>query len=158
MIMVTNKQYETAYRNPEYIKIMNKASACYFQTIPIDELHRCKLMALWEALERYREDAGKKFTSYLYDIVTYHCWKWVNNPENKISMRLEEDPEIEDFTQKLEIADALSTLPSPVKEILYARYYEKKKLREIADTHGFSIDTVRRRIKSGINQLRESFF
>lgn len=158
MKIVTNKEYEEAYRNPEYLKIMNAASKRYYSRIPPDELHSCKLIGLWETLKRHREGLGDKFTTYLYKMVRYQCYSWVNGPGKKFDCNIKIEPYVDDFTQSMHLEEALGSISEDISQIIYQRFYQKLKLREIAAIHDCSIETIRRRIKFGIKELRRSFF
>ena len=48
---VTESEFLEAYKNLDNTRIMNKVCSRYRNTIPHDEIERCKLVALWEAME-----------------------------------------------------------------------------------------------------------
>ena len=55
-----------ALKNRDNINVMNKICSKYTEIICYEELQRCKLISLWEALKSYDPTKGKcKFTTFM---------------------------------------------------------------------------------------------
>ena len=63
MLNISNLEYEEALKNEDNIKIINSVCRKYAKRIDREDLHRCKLIALWDAIKKYNPDRGVKFTS-----------------------------------------------------------------------------------------------
>ena len=50
---VTNDEFKEAFKNLDNIRIMNKVCSRYRATIPYEEIERCKMIALWQALKAF---------------------------------------------------------------------------------------------------------
>ena len=74
---ITNKVLLEALSDINNIRIMNKVCSKYRNTIPYDELERCKLVSLWQALLAYDPEGGRKFTSFLYNRIDWECKKQI---------------------------------------------------------------------------------
>ena len=73
---VTNEELQEALKNEDNINVMNKICMKYANVIPYEELERCKLVAVWQAIERYDSTKGNcKFTSFLCNRVFWECQK-----------------------------------------------------------------------------------
>ena len=72
---IGNKEFDEASKDRNNINILNKACSRYVKSIPADELERCKLIALWEALKAFDPEKGGKFTSFLYKRADWECKK-----------------------------------------------------------------------------------
>ena len=57
---------EEALKDEDIQNIMNKAAGSFRGQLDDDEIHTCKLNALWKALVNYDEKKAAKFTTYLY--------------------------------------------------------------------------------------------
>ena len=47
---VTNEELQEALKNEDNINVMNKICMKYANVIPYEELERCKLVAVWQAI------------------------------------------------------------------------------------------------------------
>ena len=59
-----NLEYEKALENEDYAKILNSVCKKYRFRMDKEDLHRCKLIALWDAI--------KKFSSHPFCITALH--------------------------------------------------------------------------------------
>ena len=160
MNMITNSEYNKAYNNIEYRRIIKKASSCYSQTIPIEDLHQCESIALWEALQNYQTGRNMKFTSYLFKIVKYVCLRWLRDPHNTIeSTSLIYNHSIKDPTfDRIDFKDSIGSLPEQIADMVTDRFYKGMVLREIAEKNKCSIETARRKINWGLQEMLQSCF
>ena len=77
--------FEEALKSRDLEMIMNKAASKFMSQLDVDELHTCKLNALWKASEGH-EEGRSKFTTYLFNGVRQQCIsaiKFNNRHRNK---------------------------------------------------------------------------
>ena len=74
---INDKELLEALSDINNVRIMNKVCSKYRQTIPYDELERCKLISLWQALKAFDPEGGRKFTSFLYNRIDWECKKQI---------------------------------------------------------------------------------
>ena len=93
---VTESEFLEAYRNLDNTRIMNKVCSRYRNTIPHDEIERCKLVALWEAMKAFDPNGGRKFTSFLYNRIDWECKKEIqriNRHKKRTAFFIDGQPE-----------------------------------------------------------------
>ena len=62
---------ENYLKNPDVVNIMNAVSNKYSKSIDLDEIDSIKMLTLWKCIEKYDPDRGAKFTSYLYQQLSF---------------------------------------------------------------------------------------
>jgi RNA polymerase sigma factor (sigma-70 family) len=150
---ISNKQYEDALNNNNNRAIIEHACKTFIGIIPDDELQHCKLIALWESLQRYRPEKGKKFTSFLYQKVRWECYKALKqiNKEKRYVSIIEDvvgKDSDENFDEWLELLPDKES-----KKLIEQRFLQKMTLKEIGKYHGYSYETARKRINKIINYI-----
>jgi len=159
MAKITNEEFKEALSDLNNVRIMNKVCSRYRQTIPYDEIERCKLIALWQALEAFDPERGRKFTSFLYNRIDWECKKQIyqiNRINKKHIFReevIKEDPHRPYET--IEIKDLLNNIESKYQCVVYQRFFRKMTMQEIADKNGYSRETARRYIKRGLDEIKK---
>jgi len=149
---ISNEEYENALKNNDNLMIMHSAGSCFLNTLDRDEIHRCKLMALWEALKAWRPERGRKFTAFLYQRVCWECLKSIHYQNKHRVVQMETiDPEIQQATPLHELLDGLST---ELKDMMEKRYIHRMTLREIGDEYGYCYETVRKRLQKASKYMR----
>ena len=143
---------ENFLNDSDVVNIMNCVSNKYCKSIDVDEIESIKMLTLWKCIEKYDPDRGAKFTSYLYQQLSFafknelkkkkpiHGAKGVNEKHN-IST---------------EFNDTISGLPDDVSEILQQRFLGNMTMVEIAKANGYSRETARRRLKTAIKICKKS--
>ena len=63
---ISDAEFNEALENKDNVRIMNSVCSRYRKSIPYEEIERCKMISLWEALRAFDPNGGKKFTSFLY--------------------------------------------------------------------------------------------
>ena len=127
---VTEEEFQDANSNLDNIRIMNSVCSRYRNTIPQDEIERCKLIALWEAKRARRKIAFS-----------------IEGP-------LEDCKSITQY-ESIAIKDAIDNLGIKYKTVLYQRFFERMTMQEIADTNDYSRETARRYINIALEKLKE---
>lgn len=159
MSEVSDKDFEIALQNTDNRKIMNAATrnSGVVKFLSTEEIQSCQLIALWESLQKWRPDGGRKFTSFLYQRVYWECLRYVNtiNRFNKKNCQLHTNIAEEKMAHDLEINDVMSKLPDNLRAMIQQYFYDGLTLKEIGRTNGCSHETVRRKIKQAIKMMRQ---
>jgi len=156
---VTNNEYETALRDVVNLKILNKVRKKYYRLIPQEELERCLLIALWNALRRFNPTKGRKFTSYLYISLEWECCKWITN--DKKDAQDNNAQHLDSFVsyEKLEydqFNDILSVLPKRLSKVIEQKILYNMTFKEIAKKNKYSHETARKRFLEGLGTLNDA--
>lgn len=150
--MVSNEEYENALNNQNNLMIMHRAGSCFIHTLDEDEIHRCKLIALWEALQAWKPDRGSNFTSFLYQRVIWECLKVVQYQNKNKDVQVDYiDQEVLPDTPFVEVVE---NLPDDLQDIVEKRYVYNMTLREIGDEHGYSYETARKKLKKAFQHMK----
>ena len=150
--MVSNKEYEKALNNKDNTMIMHRACSCFLHVLDEDELYRCKLIALWEALQAWKPDRGSKFTAFLYQRVVWECLKSIK------AMNKNRDVQVEYIDRAVlpdtSMDEVLEILPDDLKNVVEKRYLHNMTLREIGDEYGYSYETARKKLKKAFQHMK----
>jgi len=156
---ITNKVLLEALSDINNIRIMNKVCSKYRNTIPYDELERCKLVSLWQALLAYDPEGGRKFTSFLYNRIDWECKKQIYQINRIKSKHIFcEEVSKEDshcYQDSFEIQEVLNKLDPKYQRAVSQRFFKKMTMQEIADSNGYSRETARRYVKKGLDEVRK---
>ena len=150
---ISNEVYETALKNMDNKLIMDAACSSFKKSIDKDELHRCKLIALWEAMIHWNPE-GRKFTSFLYQKVRWECLKVVKKQKFHKGVALKTD--VKSHYHTTYMGEIIESLPSDLQDILVKRYTHGMTLREISLIYGFCHETIRRKIHRAIKILQNT--
>lgn len=149
---VSNVEYEEALNTIDYIRIMDAAASRFKNILDPDEIHRCKLIALWDTLRTWRP-TGRKFTSFLYIKVRWECIRSIKQQcEDKVDSLYGYEPP--DCDSNPDMADILDVLTPDLRDMVQKRYLESMTLREISEYYGLCHETIRRRLKQAIEILQ----
>tara|TARA_R110002020_G_C16109899_1_gene759446 strand:+ start:306 stop:797 length:492 start_codon:yes stop_codon:yes gene_type:complete len=155
---IGNKEFDEASKDRNNINILNKACSRYIKSIPADELERCKLIALWEALKAFDPEKGGKFTSFLYKRADWECKKQLY-AINKHSKSIEyQDNYCVSHARYVEIAemkDLLQKLHPRLRTVIKQRFFDNLTMEEIGKKNNYSRETARRYILSALEKLKE---
>ena len=66
-----NKVFEEKWESSDVQNIMNKVANRYRRAIDFDDIESIKMQTLWRCIDRYNPDRGTKFTSYLYQQLSF---------------------------------------------------------------------------------------
>jgi RNA polymerase sigma factor (sigma-70 family) len=96
-----------------------------------------------------------KTKHYLLRMAVNGCHNWYRtHPIQENDDKLE-NIGIEPLHPQRDLKSLLATLPMQQQEVLVLRYYEELKIKEIADILGISENTVKTRIRLGLEKLRK---
>lgn len=157
---IDNAEFESAYKNRDNLRIMNKVCSKYRATIPADEIERCKLISLWEAMKAYDPNGGKKFTSFLHTRIDWECKRKINEINRQKKRNGYEFQESLYILYKnkdtAEIKDILDKLPIKFQKVLDQRFFHRMTMEEIAKENGYSRETARRYIIQALDLVRKN--
>jgi len=141
---------EEALQNEDIRNIMNKAVGSFRGQLNEDEIHTCKLNALWKAFLNYDPNKAAKFTTYLYSGVRIECIR-----EVKFNKRTHQPlhSNLADNTDHFFMVDMMDEIDRcPNKDLLMDRM-NSLTIKEIAEKNGCNRETIRRKIKKSANYL-----
>ena len=151
--IVSNQEFEKELNNSHNKSIMDCAVSNFYSSLDLDEIHRCKLIALWETLQTWRP-GGKKFTSFLYQKVKWECLKVVGKQQKDKKCVLMENIE-KGFEKPHNINEMIEGLSPELQEIVKKRFIYRMTLTEISFQHKICPETVRKRILRACEILRK---
>ena len=155
---IGDEEFEEAQKDINNIKILNKVCSKYFKVIPQDELDRCKLIALWEAMKAYDPEKGQKFTSFLYNRIDWECKKQLYDfNKRKRQKYYNEALHFENYSNDVEILDVIQKLHPRLRLVVHQRFFERLTMEEIAERNSYSRETARRYILQALKKLREIY-
>jgi DNA-directed RNA polymerase specialized sigma24 family protein len=152
-MVVSNEEYEEALDNPDNKAIMNLAGANFVNVLGKDEVHSCKLMALWKTLQTWNPDKSK-FTSLLHRMVRWECLRSVKNARDPPIPTPFLPATTPSDTPIWELIDGLS---DESKDIIIKRFVGNMTLDEISEEYDCCYETIRLKIAKALSQLKESF-
>lgn len=82
--VITNDEFNIAYKNEDNIKIINSFSK-KFKNLTFEEITTCGMLAVWKTLQDHDTTKGK-FTNSLYRFMYWECLKQLE--ENKHNVRV----------------------------------------------------------------------
>tara|TARA_B100001059_G_C17827203_1_gene582147 strand:+ start:884 stop:1363 length:480 start_codon:yes stop_codon:yes gene_type:complete len=150
--------------NKETMNIANYAASRYSSALTKDEIENCIYNAVWNALDKFDESKGAKFSTFLHRGVRLQCQKRLNfnkrykttnyyedSVSNKINRNLKQEIYCQDL--RFEIKDEIENCEDP--DILYDRYYNNMTLTEIANKKNTSYETIRNKIKKNLKIIKK---
>lgn len=150
-----NKQFEEKWNNPDVINIMNKVSNRYVRNIDPDDIESIKMNTLWKCIEKYDEERGTKFTSYLYQQLTFALKNQLKKKRHEFNaVNQLEKVDVKAVTRG-EVLDIITGLDSHDTKILEQRFFYNMTMKEIGGENGYSRETARRRLKNAIKTCQK---
>ena len=144
-----DKTFEEKWKSSDVQNIMNKVANRYRTAIDFDDLESIKMQTLWRCIDRYDPDKGTKFTSYLYQQLSFAF-------KNKLKKKRKEHnvDTLESVDRKIqnamEVKDMITGLDPEHADILNKRFYYNMTMQEIGTSNGYSRETARRRLKAAL--------
>ena len=142
-----NRNIDEAVKNIDYKKIMDKVCSKYNRFVDVDELSSLRMNTLWECLKKFDTSRNVKFTSYLYQQLTYAI-------KNHLKKKKREFTNIPFDVAKESIENVnvvLIDFPNEYKDLLKQKYISRMTMTEIGLANGYSRETARRKVNKAIN-------
>lgn len=151
-----NDQIETALKDLNIVKIMNKASKRFKNQLDKDTIKTCQLNALWKTFVNHDPSKGAKFTTYLYNGVFIECMKEIkfNNKSLKNTGKLHSN--IEEHKNQYLIIDILDELNDEEKEIFLDRL-SNMTIAEMAIKYKKNRESTRRKMHNVLKKVANKF-
>jgi RNA polymerase sigma factor (sigma-70 family) len=148
--------YEDYWKSSDVQNIMNKVANRYKNSIDPDDIESIKMQTLWRCMDKYDADRGTKFTSYLYQQISFAF-------KNKLKKKRMEFNRDENFDKadistrgRMEVFDILTGLDPELKDVIDKRFYHNMTMVEIGKSNGYSRETARRRLKKAIKVCKKN--
>ena len=157
-------QLKKVLEDKETMNIANYAASGYSSSLTKDEIENCIYNAVWNALDKFDESKGAKFSTFLHRGVRLQCqkrlnfnkrYKTINYYEDSVCSKINRNINQEIYSQdlKFEIKDEIENCEDP--DILYDRYYNNMTLTEIANKKNTSYETIRNKIKKNLKIIKK---
>ena len=152
---ILNNNFEEYWKSSDVQNIMNKVANRYKKSIDMDDIESIKMQTLWRCIDKYDESRGTKFTSYLYQQITFAF----KNKLKKKRMEFNNDSiEKQDINtvNKMEVFDILTGLEPELRDVIDKRFYHNMTMVEIGESNGYSRETARRRLKKALKICKKT--
>tara|TARA_R110000796_G_scaffold205947_2_gene322317 strand:- start:33 stop:497 length:465 start_codon:yes stop_codon:yes gene_type:complete len=150
-----DKTFEEYWNSSDIQNIMNKVANRYKNAVDFDDIESIKMQTLWRCMDKYDPDRGTKFTSYIYQQLSFAFKNKIKKKRREFNVE-----SIENVDRKLqgrmEVKDILMGLNSEYTDIIHKRYYQNMTMMEIGKSNGYSRETARRRLKKAIKICQNS--
>jgi RNA polymerase sigma factor (sigma-70 family) len=150
-----DNNFEEYWNSSDVQNIMNKVANRYKNAIDFDDIESIKMQTLWKCIDKYDPTRGTKFTSYLYQQITF---AFKNKLKKKRIEFNNESLEKVDTRNKgrMEVFDILTGLDPELRDVLDKRFYHNMTMVEIGRSNGYSRETARRRLKKAIKMCQKN--
>ena len=151
-----DKDIENYLKDKNILNIMNKVSFPYKNNIDHDEIDSIKMDILWDCINKYDPTRGSKFTSYLYQQLSFAFRSKVKKKKKEYASESVRDSTPCLKTQSdMNCYDILEGLPLDVSSIIKQRFVENMTMKEIGSANGYSRETARRKLLKAVKICRE---
>ena len=149
-----NKQFEEKWNSSDVINIMNKVGNRYSKNIDADELDSIKMDTLWRCVKKYDESRGSKFTSYLYQQLSYALKNKTKKKRNEFNVENNlEKPDTKAMSREY-VFDIVTGMEEEETHILHQRFFKNMTMKEIGHENGYSRETARRKLKNAVETCK----
>ena len=150
-----DKNFENYWNKIDIQNIMNKVAGRYKGSIDFDDIESIKMQTLWRCIEKYDPSRGSKFTSYLYQQLSFAFKNKLK--AKKFEFAYSDIEKCDDRTKsRYEVIDILTGLDPELKEVITQRFYHNMTMVEIGEANGYSRETARRRLKKAIKTCKKN--
>ena len=138
------------------IAIMNSVCNRYRRSIDLDQIDSIKNNILWKCVNTYDESLGAKFTSYLYQQISFACR---NELKKKNKEFCTENISQNTIDPKAyyggSISEVVDGLPKESADIIVQRFIYNMTMIEIAKANGYSRETARRKVSKAVKIYKQ---
>ena len=151
-----DKDIESLLKDKNIINIMNKVSSHYKNNIDYDEIDSIKMDTLWNCINKYDSTKGSKFTSYLYQQLSFALRSRIKKKKKEYAAEYIQDTSVCSKSQSdITCYDILEGLAIDVSSIIKQRFVENMTMNEIGSANGYSRETARRKLIKAVKICRE---
>ena len=137
-----NKNIDEAVKNIDYKKIMDKVCSKYQRFVDPDDISSLRYVTLWECLNKFDPSRNVKFTSYLYQQLTFAIKNFLKKKKREFTT-IPFDVCGKTSTENLEVV--MLDFPEEYSRLLKQKYIYRMTMTEIGQMNGYSRETARRR-------------
>lgn len=149
-------QFEEKWNSQDIQNIMNKVTNRYKRNVDHDDIESIKMNTLWVCIKKYDETKGTKFTSYLYQQLSYAMKNEVK--KKRTEYNVDNVEKVDSGTLlKMEVMDVITGLEEQDLEIIHQRFFHNMTMKEIGKTNGYSRETARRRLKNAVKICKNAY-
>jgi len=141
-----NRNIDEAVKNIDYKKIMDKVCSKYNRFVDADDLSSLRMLTLWDCLKKFDTSRNVKFTSYLYQQLTYAIKNHLKKKKREftnIPFDVAKDP-----VENVNVI--LIDFPTEYRNLLRQKYISRMTMTEIGLANGYSRETARRKVNKAI--------
>lgn len=145
---------EQYLKDPSILAIMRTVENRFSKNIDFDQLESIKLNTLWQCLRKYDETKGAKFTSFLYQQLTFAF-------KNELKKKKKEFPtENIDINQSVNNSvqldyELMDGIPTDMKNLILQKYIYNMTMVEIGEANGYSRETARRKLAKAVKIFKQ---
>lgn len=144
-----DKIFEEKWESSDVQNIMNKVANRYRTAIDFDDIESIKMQTLWRCIDRYDSDKGTKFTSYLYQQLSFAFKNKLKKKRREYNVDTIESVDRQ-MQHAMEVRDMITGLDPEHADVLNKRFYHNMTMQEIGNSNGYSRETARRRLKTAL--------
>ncbi len=148
-------KFEDKWNDPSVQSIMAKVSGRYRKNIDVDDIDSIKMDTLWSCVERFDPNRGAKFTSYLYQQLSYAFKNKVKKKKFQFSNVADLEKVDIDFENYMNVKEFLVGLDEELIEVIEQRFYKNMTMIEIGQVNGYSRETARRRVQKAVKICKD---
>jgi RNA polymerase sigma factor (sigma-70 family) len=150
-----DKNFEEYWKSIDIQNIMNKVASRYKNAIDFDDIESIKMQTLWKCIDKYDPNRGTKFTSYLYQQITFAFKNKLKKKRVEFNSNSLEKVDIKN-KGRMEVLDILTGLDPEMRDILNKKFYYNMTMVEIGQSNGYSRETARRRLEKAIKICKKN--
>ena len=144
-----DKTFEEKWESSDVQNIMNKVANRYRTAIDFDDIESIKMQTLWRCIDRYDPDNGTKFTSYLYQQLSFAFKNKLKKKRREYNVETLESVDRK-AEYSMQVKDMITGLEPEYADVLNKRFYYNMTMQEIGKSNGYSRETARRRLKAAL--------
>ena len=150
-----DKNFEEYWKSIDIQNIMNKVASRYKNAIDFDDIESIKMQTLWKCIDKYDPNRGTKFTSYLYQQITFAFKNKLKKKRVEFNSNSLEKVDVKNKS-RMEVLDILTGLDPEMRDILNKKFYYNMTMVEIGQSNGYSRETARRRLEKAIKICKKN--
>ena len=144
-----DKIFEEKWESSDVQNIMNKVANRYRTAIDFDDVESIKMQTLWRCIDRYDPEKGTKFTSYLYQQLSFAFKNKLKKKRREYNVETLESVDRR-AEYSMQVKDMITGLEPEYADVLNKRFYYNMTMQEIGKSNGYSRETARRRLKTAL--------
>ena len=161
----TGKDFSTLYKK-YYPKLIYYTSKMCNDPQKAEDISTDSFMTAFEKIEKYEKEKAQ-FSTWLFTIAKNLALQSIKNDKKSVSLEIEYDEEgttMKDFIQEEEsfnhlhdlsdrkaeiMMESISKLKEPYRSVIEMREIKKMSYKDIADSMGMNLSTLKSRIRNG---------